>query len=170
MATHNSASKAISKDSFSRFLRTLQTWNSANTLRLTLTSKRHLTAQDNALITSLKALLNHCKWKEISVLPSAELEKFLSVVSTLGHRSIGLVDEVKGSNVKKVSFVRKRVFLPPSIARRNQILGIVREEAKMVEGLAYIYIVHIIATYEYTPKSGMPSFSLLICFWWEMAI
>ncbi|KAF2786848.1 kinase-like protein, partial [Melanomma pulvis-pyrius CBS 109.77] len=73
---------------------------------------------------------------------------------------MGLVDEVKGPNNDKVSFVRKRVFLPPF--KRTQILKIVKYEAKVVEGLVHTHIVHIIDTYEHTPKSGMPSFSLLM--------
>jgi hypothetical protein len=162
MATHNTVSKGISQDSFSRFFRIPQTWNSANTSRSNLTSERPPAAQNNALITSLKALPDYCGWEEISALSSTELEKSLNVVSTLGQGSMGLVDEVKGPNVEKVSFIRKRVFFPPSIARRNQILGIVREEAKVVEVLVHIHIVHIIATYEHTPKSGMSSFSLLM--------
>ena len=151
MATHNSVNKDTPQDSISRFLRTPQTWNLANSSRSTLESERPPPDQDHALISSLKALSDHCGWEEISKLPSEELEKSLSVVSTLGHGSMGLVEEVKGPNAEKVSFVRKRVFLPPSFARRNQILKIVREEAKVVEGLAHTHIVHIIATYEH-PK------------------
>jgi serine/threonine protein kinase len=162
MAINNSVDKSIPQDSFPRFFRTPQTWNSANTSRLTLASENPPAVQDNALISSLKALPDHCGWEAISKVSSEDLEKSLNVVNTLGHGSMGLVDEVKGPNVEKVSFVRKRVFLPPSFTRRNQILKIVREEAKVVEGLAHTHIVHIIATYEHTPKSGMPSFSLLM--------
>jgi hypothetical protein len=119
MAINNSVDKSTPQDSFSRFFRTPQTWNSVNTSRLTLASENPPAVQDNALISSLKALPDHCGWEAISKLPSEELEKSLNIVSTLGHGSMGLVDEVKGPNVEKVSFVRKRVFLPPSFTRRN---------------------------------------------------
>ena len=116
--------------------------------------------QRGSLVASVKTLPDHCGWNDLKSLSSDEIEKSLRIVSTLGHGSMGLVDEVRGPNDEKAPFVRKRVFLPHF--KRTQLLRIVREEAKVIEGLTHIHIVHIIDTYDYVPKSGMPSFSLLM--------
>ena len=116
--------------------------------------------QRGSLVASVKTLPNHCGWNDLKSLSSGEIEKSLRIVSTLGHGSMGLVDEVRGPNDEKAPFVRKRVFLPHF--KRAQLLRIVREEAKVIERLTHIHIVHIIDTYDHVPKSGMPSFSLLM--------
>lgn len=112
------------------------------------------------MLLSRTALVDRCGWNDLRDLPSEEIEKQLNVVGPLGFGSLGVVDEVKGPNAAKLSFARKRVLLPPG--KRTQYLKIVRDEAKVVEGLVHTHIVHVFGTYEHNPKSGIPSFSLLM--------
>ncbi|KAF2866305.1 kinase-like domain-containing protein [Massariosphaeria phaeospora] len=103
-------------------------------------------------------------WDTISNSSGTAIERSLAVVATLGHGSLGLVEEVEIPGVNGISFVRKRVLLPHH--RRVQRLAIVQAEAKIVEDLVHTHIIHIIGTYETTPKTGVPSFSLLM---WPVA-
>jgi len=111
------------------------------------------------LDSARKALATHCRWDTIKDQPSEKIEEALSVVGMLGHGSLGLVDQVK-IGTSDTSFVRKRILLPTF--RRKQLLSIAKQESKVVEDLVHTHIIHVLGTYEHTPKSGMSSFSILM--------
>ncbi|KAF2007585.1 hypothetical protein P154DRAFT_517254 [Amniculicola lignicola CBS 123094] len=99
-----------------------------------------------------EALPDHCGWNDLKTLPSAEIENALKVISTLGHGSMGAVDEVRAPKPENWSFVRKRVLLP--FSKRTQILEIVKEEASIIKGLAHAHIIHIIDTYRVSSRNA----------------
>jgi hypothetical protein len=99
-------------------------------------------------------------WHALRDLDAEKVETSLNVIATLGHGSIGIVHEVQLSY--RISFVRKRVFLPRRT--RTRLLEIVQAEARAIESLVHVHIVHIMGTYELEgkSKSDTPSFSLLM--------
>ena len=86
-------------------------------------------------------------------------QNFLTVISPLGHGSLGIVEEVQISK-QYPSFVRKRVQIP--YHNRNQRLKIIKQEARVLESLVHHHIVQIIGSYsECSPLRGQ-FFSLLM--------
>lgn len=83
----------------------------------------------------------------------------LIVVNSLGHGSLGVVEEVKVSE-EHPSFVRKRVQIP--YHNRTQRLQIIKQEACVLEALVHRHIVKIIGSYSECPPFGRQFYSLLM--------
>ncbi|PSN74956.1 kinase-like protein [Corynespora cassiicola Philippines] len=81
------------------------------------------------------------------------------VVESLGHGSLGVVEEVRISS-RCPSFVRKRVQIP--YHKRKQYLKIIRQEAHVIQSLSHCHIVRIIGSYSEIPTSGRQFYSLLM--------
>jgi len=81
------------------------------------------------------------------------------VISSLGHGSLGIVEEVRTSPSKE-SFVRKRVQIPYST--RAQRLKIVQQEAAVLKSLTHTHIVRILGTYQEGLPTGRHFYSLLM--------
>lgn len=81
------------------------------------------------------------------------------VISSLGHGSLGIVEEVCTSPSKE-SFVRKRVQIPYST--RAQRLKIVQQEAAVLKSLTHTHIVRILGTYQEGLPTGRHFYSLLM--------
>ena len=86
-------------------------------------------------------------------------QNFLIVISSLGHGSLGICEEVQISK-QHPSFVRKRVQIP--YHNRSQRLKIIKEEARVLESLVHCHIVQIIGSYSECPPSGRQFYSLLM--------
>lgn len=86
-------------------------------------------------------------------------QNFLIVISSLGHGSLGIVEEVQISK-RYTSFVRKRVQIP--YHNRNQRLKIIKQEARVLESLVHRHVVQIIGSYSECPPSGRQFYSLLM--------
>ncbi|KAF2466251.1 kinase-like protein [Lindgomyces ingoldianus] len=83
----------------------------------------------------------------------------LQVVDSLGHGSLGVVEEVR-IGPEYTSFVRKRVQIPYN--RRRQYLKIISQEAQVLQNLSHCHIVKMIGSYSEIPDSGRQFFSLLM--------
>jgi serine/threonine protein kinase len=83
----------------------------------------------------------------------------LTVVSSLGNGSIGVVEEVRISP-QFATFVRKRVQLP--YHSRKQRLQIIKEEAAALKSLQHDHIVKSIGSYEEGQPLGRQFYSLLM--------
>lgn len=81
------------------------------------------------------------------------------VVDSLGHGSLGVVEEVRVSAQHK-SFVRKRVQVP--YYKRKQYLKIISQEAQVLQTLSHAHIVKLIGSYSEIPDSGRQFYSLLM--------
>ena len=86
-------------------------------------------------------------------------QNFLIVISSLGHGSLGIVEEVQIPK-QHPSFVRKRVQIP--YHNGNQRLKIIKQEARVLESLVHCHIVQIIGSYSECPPSGRQFYSLLM--------
>jgi len=86
-------------------------------------------------------------------------QNFLIVISSLGHGSLGIVEEVQISKWYP-NFVRKRVQIP--YHNRNQRLKIIKQEARVLESLVHRHVVQIIGSYSECPPSGRQFYSLLM--------
>ena len=86
-------------------------------------------------------------------------QNFLAVIGSLGHGSLGIVEEVQISK-RYPSFVRKRVQIP--YYNRNQHLQIIKQEARVLESLIHRHVVQIIGSYSECPPSGRQFYSLLM--------
>ncbi|KAF2873997.1 kinase-like domain-containing protein [Massariosphaeria phaeospora] len=89
----------------------------------------------------------------------AIMPKFLQHVDSLGHGSLGVVEEVRISP-DYATFVRKRVQLP--YYRRKQYLDIIRQEAQVLKTLSHSHIVEMIGSYSEMPHSGQKQFYSLL--------
>ncbi|KAF2266485.1 kinase-like protein [Lojkania enalia] len=83
----------------------------------------------------------------------------LQVVDSLGHGSLGVVEEVRVSPEHQ-SFVRKRVQIP--YYKRKQYLKIINQEARVLQSLTHCHIVKMIGSYSEIPNSGRQFYSLLM--------
>jgi serine/threonine protein kinase len=81
------------------------------------------------------------------------------VVDSLGHGSLGVVEETRVSP-KHRSFVRKRVQVP--YYKRKQYLRIINQEAHVLRTLSHTHIVKLIGSYSEVPDSGRQFYSLLM--------
>jgi hypothetical protein len=81
------------------------------------------------------------------------------VVDSLGHGSLGVVEEVRVSP-EHVSFVRKRVQIP--YYKRKQYLKIINQEAQVLKNLSHNHIVKMIGSYSEVPDSGRQFYSILM--------
>jgi hypothetical protein len=81
------------------------------------------------------------------------------VVDSLGHGSLGVVEEVRVSPQHR-SFVRKRVQVP--YYKRKQYLKIIGQEAHVLRTLSHSHIVKLIGSYSEIPGSGRQFYSLLM--------
>jgi hypothetical protein len=88
-----------------------------------------------------------------------EINSDLQVVDSLGHGSLGVVEEVRISPLFQ-SFVRKRVQIP--FYRRKQYLSIINQEARVLQDLSHCHIVKMIGSYSEIPSSGRQFYSLLM--------
>jgi hypothetical protein len=84
---------------------------------------------------------------------------FVQVVDSLGHGSLGVVEEVRVSS-DYPSFVRKRVQIPYN--KRKQYLRIISQEAQVLQNLTHCHIVKMIGSYSEVPASGRQFYSLLM--------
>ncbi|KAF2736344.1 kinase-like protein [Polyplosphaeria fusca] len=84
---------------------------------------------------------------------------FLQVVDSLGHGSLGVVEEVRVSS-QYPSFVRKRVQIPYN--KRKQYLKIIKQEAEVLQSLSHCHIVKMIGSYSEVPDAGRQFYSLLM--------
>jgi hypothetical protein len=84
---------------------------------------------------------------------------FVQVVDSLGHGSLGVVEEVRVSP-NYPSFVRKRVQIPYN--KRKQYLRIISQEAQALRSLTHCHIVKMIGSYSEVPASGRQFYSLLM--------
>jgi hypothetical protein len=84
---------------------------------------------------------------------------FVQVVDSLGHGSLGVVEEVRVSPAYP-SFVRKRVQIPYN--KRKQYLRIISQEATVLQSLTHCHIVKMIGSYSEVPASGRQFYSLLM--------
>ncbi|KAF2120015.1 kinase-like domain-containing protein [Lophiotrema nucula] len=83
----------------------------------------------------------------------------LQVVDSLGHGSLGVVEEVRVSPQRQ-SFVRKRVQIP--YYKRKQYLKIISQEAQALQNLSHCHIVKMIGSYSEVPDTGRQFYSLLM--------
>jgi hypothetical protein len=105
------------------------------------------------------SIATDCGW-EFGHREYNELQQNLLIVTcSLGHGSIGVVDEVRVST-ELPSFVRKRISLPYS--QRNQHLRIIKQEAEALELLVHPHIVKIIGSYREGSSNGKQFYSLLM--------
>lgn len=81
------------------------------------------------------------------------------VVDSLGHGSLGVVEEVRVSPYYS-SFVRKRVQIP--YYKRKQYLKIIGQEAQVLQNLSHCHIVKMIGSYSEVPDTGRQFYSLLM--------
>jgi hypothetical protein len=88
-----------------------------------------------------------------------EMNSDLQVIDSLGHGSLGVVEEVRISPLFQ-SFVRKRVQIP--FNRRKQYLSIIHQEARVLQDLSHCHIVKMIGSYSEIPDSGRQFYSLLM--------
>jgi hypothetical protein len=88
-----------------------------------------------------------------------EMNSELQVIDSLGHGSLGVVEEVRISPLFQ-SFVRKRVQIP--FNRRKQYLSIIHQEARVLQDLSHCHIVKLIGSYSEIPDSGRQFYSLLM--------
>jgi hypothetical protein len=88
-----------------------------------------------------------------------EINPDLQVVDSLGHGSLGVVEEVRIRPLFQ-SFVRKRVQIP--FNRRKQYLSIINQEARVLQDLSHCHIVKTIGSYSEIPSSGRQFYSLLM--------
>jgi len=84
---------------------------------------------------------------------------FVQVVDSLGHGSLGVVEEVRVS-AEYPSFVRKRVQIPYN--KRKQYLRIISQEAQVLQNLTHSHIIKMIGSYSEVPSSGRQFYSLLM--------
>ncbi|ORY16390.1 kinase-like domain-containing protein [Clohesyomyces aquaticus] len=96
----------------------------------------------------------HRDYKEVN-------PRLLQFVDSLGHGSLGVVDEVRVSQ-EYPSFVRKRVQIP--FNRRKQYLNIMKQEAQVLQDLSHSHIVKMLGSYAEIPDNctGRQFYSLLM--------
>jgi len=80
----------------------------------------------------------------------------------LGHGSLGIVEEVRRSDMKLPTFVRKRVQLPARKREAKATLEIIQEEARNLKALVHPHIVALIGTYEEKKHSNVHFYFLLM--------
>ncbi|KAF1993052.1 kinase-like protein [Amniculicola lignicola CBS 123094] len=127
-----------------------------------LTASRNL-ERENLDETSSQSksekLARECGWDHEHQVFSTLQQNLLSVISSLGQGSLGVVEQVQVSP-EHTCFVRKRFQLPYS--GRKKRLHIAQEEAATLKRLDHEHIIKIIGTYEEGPPNGRGFYSLLI--------
>ncbi|OCL01228.1 kinase-like protein [Glonium stellatum] len=101
-----------------------------------------------------------CGWSGSHETYTQPTEVPLLPVSSLGHGSLGVVEEVRTASSDKGSFVRKRVMIPRSERKRR--LQIIEQEVKSLRSLTHPHIVKIVGTYEDVYDRGRHYYSLLM--------
>ncbi|OCL07353.1 kinase-like protein [Glonium stellatum] len=98
------------------------------------------------LYKSLEDIVRECGWQWDHCVFVDAREAPLTLVRSLGHGSLGVVEEVSIASQNKSTFVRKRVQIPYS--NREQILRIIKREAAVMAKLIHPHITKIIGSYE----------------------
>jgi serine/threonine protein kinase len=70
----------------------------------------------------------------------------LEVCTTLGQGSLGIVEEVRRKDTQLPTLVRRRIIVP--FRRRQIILQIIQDEAKILKSLTHPHIVKFVGSYE----------------------
>lgn len=111
------------------------------------------------LYKPLEAIIRACGWQGNHRIFNDARDVPLAFVRSLGHGSLGVVDEVSIDPESKNTFVRKRVRVP--YLNRVQRLRIIKQEAAALIKLIHPHIVKIIGSYEDGPPNAM-FYSLLM--------
>jgi hypothetical protein len=111
---------------------------------------------------SPKAVAVRCGWTTEHSEYAEIQQNLLTVVSFLGHGSLGVVEEVRVPHASRVflSFVRKRVKI--SRRSKDKTLQIVQKEAAALEALRHAHIIKIIGSYLDGLAQGQQFYSLLM--------
>jgi serine/threonine protein kinase len=100
-----------------------------------------------------------CGWSpDHQVFPNIQ-QNLLLVVSSLGHGSLGVVEQVRVSSTFS-TFVRKRVQLP--YHGRKKRLQIIKDEADVLKSLNHPHIINVLGSYEEAPPTGNHFYSVLM--------
>jgi serine/threonine protein kinase len=96
--------------------------------------------------TERKRLVNKYGWYSEHLVRDTPDQELLEVCNTLGQGSLGIVEEVRRKDTQLPTLVRKRIIVP--FRRRQTILQIIQDEAKILKSLMHPHIVKFVGSYE----------------------
>ncbi|KAF2814098.1 kinase-like protein [Mytilinidion resinicola] len=111
------------------------------------------------ILESLDLIRRECHWNIDHTSYSSAIEVPLDTVKTLGHGSMGVVDEVRARPPGQ-TFIRKRVRILKHNARRDR--AIIQAEIRTLRRLAHPHMVKLFGSYEEAPSTGPDSYALLM--------
>ena len=114
----------------------------------------------NILYEPLEVIKRECGWQRDHCVFNDASEAPLTCVRSLGHGSLGVVEEVSAGSQNKSTFVRKRVQM--RYVNRAQRLQTVKQEAATMTKLTHPHIIKIIGTYQEDGPRSQLFYSLLM--------